>query len=109
MKQFKDTVAIKDIEIAKLQSDNETLKSELMKIKNRYKGIRQILDQAELKEKVEILIEVEKLRKVRMLKIVISRTENTYRNYKVRSLTRIIPLIIHLLRNFRFVMKCPKI
>jgi len=65
MKQFKDTVAIKDIEIAKLQSDNETLKSELMKIKNRYKGIRQILDQAELKEKVEILIEVEKLRKVR--------------------------------------------
>lgn len=80
MKQFKDTVAIKDIEIAKLQSDNETLKSELLKIKNRYKGIRQILDQAELKEKVEILIEVEKLRKVRMLKIVISRTENTYRN-----------------------------
>ena len=107
MKQFKDTVAIKDIEIAKLQSDNETLKSELLKIKNRYKGIRQILDQAELKEKVEILIEVEKLRKVRMLKIAISRTENTYRNYK--SLTRIIPLIIHLLRNFRFVMKCPKI
>ena len=76
MKQFKDTVAIKDIEIAKLQSDNETLKSELLKIKNRYKGIRQILDQAELKEKVEILIEVEKLRKVRMLKIIISRTGN---------------------------------
>ena len=55
---------MKDIEIAKLQNDNETLKSELTKIKNRYKGIRQILDQAELKEKVEILIEAEKLRKV---------------------------------------------
>ena len=67
MKQFMDTVAAKDVEIDKLQSDNETLKLELIKIKNRYKGIRQILDQAELKEKVEILIEAEKLRKVNMV------------------------------------------
>ena len=34
MKQFKDTVTMKDIEIAKLQNDNETLKLELTKIKN---------------------------------------------------------------------------
>ena len=71
MKQFKDTVTMKDLEIAKLQSDNELLKSELSKTKNRYKGIRQILDQAELKEKVEILIEVEKLRKVSKMKSIL--------------------------------------
>ena len=67
MEQFKATVALKDIEISKLQNENETSLTELTKIKKRYKAMRSILDQAELKEKAEILIEVEKLRKVTML------------------------------------------
>ena len=64
MEQFKATVALKDEEIARLQDENGTLAAELLKVKKRYKGMRSILDQAELKEKVEILVEAEKLRKV---------------------------------------------
>ena len=64
MEQFLATVGAKDKEISKLHSENETLRSDLSKIKNRYKAMRSILDQAEIKEKAQILIEVEKLRKV---------------------------------------------
>ena len=67
MEQYLATVAIKDKEISKLNNDNDTLRSELSKIKNRYKVMRSILDQAEVKEKAEILIEAEKLRKVKIL------------------------------------------
>ena len=58
------TVAVKDQEISKLQDENRSLRSEMSKIKNRYKAMRSILDDAEIKEKAEILIEAEKLRKV---------------------------------------------
>ena len=64
MEQFKATVALKDSEISKIHAENEKLSTELKKIKNRYKGMRTILDEAELKEKVAILLEVEQLRKV---------------------------------------------
>ena len=64
MEQFKATVALKDSEISKIHAENEKLATELKKIKNRYKGMRTILDEAELKEKVAILLEVEQLRKV---------------------------------------------
>jgi len=65
MEQFKATVALKDSEISKIHAENEKLATELKKIKNRYKGMRTILDEAELKEKVAILLEVEQLRKDR--------------------------------------------
>lgn len=58
------TVALKDKEISKLHDENKSLKLEMSKIKNRYKAMRSILDDAEIKEKAEILIEAEKLRKV---------------------------------------------
>ena len=64
MEQFKATVALKDSEISKIHAENEKLATGLKKIKNRYKGMRTILDEAELKEKVAILLEVEQLRKV---------------------------------------------
>ena len=64
MEQFKATVSLKDKEIATLQNENATLASELLKIKKRYKTMRSILDQAELREKAEIVAEAEKLRKV---------------------------------------------
>lgn len=65
MEQYMATVGVKDKEISKLHDENKTLKSEMSKIKNRYKAMRSILDDAEIKEKAEILIEAEKLRKVR--------------------------------------------
>lgn len=65
MEQFTATVALKDEEIARLQDKNDTLSAELLKVKKRYKGMRSILDQAEIKEKADILLEAEKLRQVR--------------------------------------------
>ena len=63
MEQFKATVEQKDKEIAQLKSENELLSSELLKVKKRYKTIRTILDQAEVKEKAEVIVQAEKLRK----------------------------------------------
>lgn len=63
MEQFKATVEQKDKEIAQLKSENESLSSELLKVKKRYKTIRTILDQAEVKETAEVIVQAEKLRK----------------------------------------------
>ena len=79
MEQFKATVALKDSEISKIHAENEKLSTELKKIKNRYKGMRTILDEAELKEKVAILLEVEQLRKVS--KIILITVHEYYISY----------------------------
>ena len=63
MEQFKATVEQKDKEIAQLKSENESLSSELLKVEKRYKTIRTILDQVEVKEKAEVIVQAEKLRK----------------------------------------------
>ena len=78
MEQFKATVALKDSEISKIHAENEKLSTELKKIKNRYKGMRTILDEAELKEKVAILLEVEQLRKVSKFILITVYEYNSY-------------------------------
>ena len=71
MEQFKATVSLKNTEISELRSENETLAAELLKIKKRYKTMRSILDQAEIREKAEIVAEAEKLRKVNSIRLFI--------------------------------------
>lgn len=63
--QYKIDLEKKDLEISNLKCSNELLTSEIEKIKKRYKTMRSILDQSELKEKVELVAEAQKLRTVK--------------------------------------------
>ena len=94
MEQFKATVALKDSEISKIHAENEKLSTELKKIKNRYKGMRTILDEAELKEKVAILLEVEQLRKVSKFILI---TVYEYKLYHIARKRMQMPNLIALL------------
>ena len=61
----KQLLSVKDAEIAQLKEQNQELHSELAKVKSRYKLMRGILDQSEIREKAEIVAEVVKLRNVK--------------------------------------------
>lgn len=52
-------------DVARLTSENEELKSELAKVKSRYKTMRGLLEDAEVKSKAELAAEVLKLRTVK--------------------------------------------
>ena len=52
-------------DVARLTAENEELKSELAKVKSRYKTMRGLLEDAEVKSKAELAAEVLKLRTVK--------------------------------------------
>ncbi|KAL4704470.1 hypothetical protein ACJJTC_019569 [Scirpophaga incertulas] len=62
--QFLDELERKDSEIANLQQEIINLKKELLTVKSRNKKLCNILGQGEMKDKAEILVEVERLRSV---------------------------------------------
>ncbi|CAG9566154.1 unnamed protein product [Danaus chrysippus] len=62
--QFTEALEKKDKEIAALKQEIVDLKGELLTVKSRNKKLCNILGQGEMKDKAEILIEVEKLRSV---------------------------------------------
>ncbi|CAH0687808.1 unnamed protein product [Spodoptera exigua] len=62
--QFTDALDRKDQEIATLKEEVENLKHELFTVKCRNKKLCNILGQGEMKDKAEVLIEVERLRSV---------------------------------------------
>ncbi|KAJ8718468.1 hypothetical protein PYW08_002705 [Mythimna loreyi] len=62
--QFADALERKDREIAALKEEVVTLKHELYTVKSRNKKLCNILGQGEMKDKAEVLIEVERLRSV---------------------------------------------
>lgn len=61
----KEQLKEKNEAIAKLSLENGELQAELSKVKSRYKTMRGILDQCEIREKAEIVAEVIKLRNVK--------------------------------------------
>ncbi|XP_026750032.1 G kinase-anchoring protein 1-like isoform X2 [Galleria mellonella] len=62
--QFADALEKKDKEIAALKQEITTLKQELLTVKSRNKKLCNILGQGEMKDKAEVLVEVERLRAV---------------------------------------------
>ncbi|KAJ8714546.1 hypothetical protein PYW07_002771 [Mythimna separata] len=62
--QFADALERKESEIAALKAEVVTLKHELFTVKSRNKKLCNILGQGEMKDKAEVLIEVERLRSV---------------------------------------------
>ncbi|XP_041980750.1 G kinase-anchoring protein 1-like isoform X2 [Aricia agestis] len=62
--QFMDALERKDQEIAALKEEIISLKNELLTVKSRNKKLCNILGQGEMKDKAEVLVEVEKLRAV---------------------------------------------
>ncbi|XP_026741441.1 G kinase-anchoring protein 1-like [Trichoplusia ni] len=62
--QFADALERKDREIATLKDEILTLKQELFTVKSRNKKLCNILGQGEMKDKAEVLVEVERLRSV---------------------------------------------
>ncbi|KAM3965512.1 G kinase-anchoring protein 1 [Aphomia sociella] len=62
--QFADALEKKDKEIAALRQEIITLKQELLTVKSRNKKLCNILGQGEMKDKAEVLVEVERLRAV---------------------------------------------
>ena len=64
MQQFVTTVAEKDSEISRLKAEKDSLASKIISMKERFKKMMSVLDQAEFKEKVVLAAEVEKLKKV---------------------------------------------
>uniref|UniRef100_A0A2A4K2T3 G kinase-anchoring protein 1 n=1 Tax=Heliothis virescens TaxID=7102 RepID=A0A2A4K2T3_HELVI len=62
--QFADALERKDREIAKLKEEVVSLKQELFTVKCRNKKLCNILGQGEMKDKAEVLVEVERLRSV---------------------------------------------
>ncbi|CAH2242416.1 jg7694 [Pararge aegeria aegeria] len=60
--QFAETLEKKDKEISALKQQIISLKEELLTVKSRNKKLCNILGQGEMKDKAEILIEVERLR-----------------------------------------------
>ncbi|XP_059055633.1 G kinase-anchoring protein 1-like isoform X2 [Achroia grisella] len=61
---YADALEKKDIEIASLRQEITTLKQELWTVKSRNKKLCNILGQGEMKDKAEVLVEVERLRAV---------------------------------------------
>ncbi|CAG9791077.1 unnamed protein product [Diatraea saccharalis] len=62
--QFIDTIEKKDKEIELLRQEITSLKQELLTVKCRNKKLCNILGQGEMKDKAEVLVEVERLRAV---------------------------------------------
>ncbi|XP_047996159.1 G kinase-anchoring protein 1-like [Leguminivora glycinivorella] len=62
--QFVDTLEKKDKEIHALKEEVTNLKKELLTVKSRNKKLCSILGQGEMKDKAEVLVEVERLRAV---------------------------------------------
>ncbi|KAL0870539.1 hypothetical protein ABMA27_005511 [Loxostege sticticalis] len=62
--QFIDTLEKKDKEIFALRQEVTSLKQELLTVKSRNKKLCNILGQGEMKDKAEVLVEVERLRAV---------------------------------------------
>ncbi|CAH0724921.1 unnamed protein product, partial [Brenthis ino] len=62
--QFAEALEKKDKEIIDLKKEVTTLKAELLTVKSRNKKLCNILGQGEMKDKAEILVEVERLRAV---------------------------------------------
>nr|XP_021187712.2 G kinase-anchoring protein 1 [Helicoverpa armigera] len=62
--QFADALERKDREIATLKEEVISLKQELFTVKSRNKKLCNILGQGEMKDKAEVLVEVERLRSV---------------------------------------------
>ncbi|KAJ0175150.1 hypothetical protein K1T71_009291 [Dendrolimus kikuchii] len=62
--QYADALERKDKEIAVLRQEVSTLKQELFTVKSRNKKLCNILGQGEMKDKAEVLVEVERLRAV---------------------------------------------
>lgn len=62
--QFADALERKDKEIATLKQEISSLKQELLTVKSRNKKLCNILGQGEMKDKAEVLVEVERLRAV---------------------------------------------
>ncbi|XP_053611878.1 G kinase-anchoring protein 1-like isoform X2 [Plodia interpunctella] len=62
--QFADALERKNKEIAALRQEVTSLKQELLTVKSRNKKLCNILGQGEMKDKAEVLIEVERLRAV---------------------------------------------
>lgn len=63
--QFKTDLEKKDLEILQLKASNEDLRIQLDKIKKRYKTTRSVLDEAEMKEKAQLVQELIGLRDVK--------------------------------------------
>jgi len=63
--QFKTDLEKKDLEISNLKQTNEDLRTQLEKIKKRYKITRSLLDEAEMKEKAQLAKELIELREVK--------------------------------------------
>ena len=64
VKQYRSVLEDKDTEIINLTEENQKLTQEVDKIKKRYKQFRELLDQAECREKAEVISENMKLKKV---------------------------------------------
>lgn len=62
--QFLNVIAKKDCEIAQLKDEINNLKQDLLKVRRRNKDLCSILGQGEMKDKAEILTELEELRTV---------------------------------------------
>lgn len=64
--QFAEALEKKDKEINELKKEVSTLKGELLTVKSRNKKLCNILGQGEMKDKAEVLVEVERLRAVQV-------------------------------------------
>jgi len=63
--QLQEELKESNAEVEKLRLENETLRQDLLNVKTRNKKLCSILVQGEMKEKTEILVEMDKLTKVK--------------------------------------------
>ncbi|VVC95257.1 unnamed protein product [Leptidea sinapis] len=64
--QYKEAIERKEKEITELREEVTRLKDELFKVKTRNRKLCNILGQGEMKDKAEVLVEVERLRAVQV-------------------------------------------
>ena len=64
MANYREKLVEKDQELQVAKTEIKTLNTKLMEVKGRSKKLTEILMSAEMKEKTEVLVQVEKLEKV---------------------------------------------